>query len=169
MDHLSTFKFGAILSTALFFTLFSSAAHADPAADAKTLTDAFIKASASCDVPAVLELYEDNAVIIWPGQGDVATGKAAIGKVVKAEWNCSGPSKQSMREVSSDARSIGKDYILHIGQVEDTTAGPDGKPITLRIRTTELLHKSGGKWHYAVDHASIGVPPPSVKDRGKTP
>ena len=135
-------------ATLALCAMLTGAAYADPVADAKTLTDAFSKAFAACDVPAVVELYEDNAVIIWPGQGEIATGKPAIEKVVKA--NCSGPSKHSITEVSSEARQVDKNYIIHIGQLDDTMTGPDGKPTTLRIRTTELLHKSGGKWRYVV-------------------
>ncbi len=148
-------------------SVLATMAHADAAADAKTVGDAFSKAFAACDVPAIMELYEDNAVIIWPGQGEVATGKPAIEKIVKA--NCSGPSKPSLTEVSSEARQLDKNYLIHIGQMDDATTGPDGKPVTLRIRTSELMHKSGGKWRFVVDHASVGMPPPPGADAGKTP
>jgi uncharacterized protein (TIGR02246 family) len=164
----STFKRVAISLAALALcSMLSAAAHADPVADSKTVSDAFTKAIAACDVPSVLALYEDNAVIIWPGQGEVATGKAGIEKIVKA--TCSGPNKPSLTEISSDARAVGKDYIIHIGQLDDTMPGPGGKPMTVRIRTSELLHKSGGKWRYVVDHASAGLPPPPSADGGKTP
>ena len=142
------------------------AAYADPVTEAKSVTDTFSKAFAACDVPSIVALYEDNAVVIWPGQGEFATGKDAIEKVVKE--NCSGPAKPSLKEVSSDARAVGKDYIIHIGQLDDTMTGPDGKSMTLRIRTSELLHKSGGKWRYVVDHASAGLPPTGAEG-GKTP
>jgi uncharacterized protein (TIGR02246 family) len=168
MAHLSTARRVTVLFAALVISaIFTAAAHADPAADAKTVGDAFSKAIAACDVPAVLALYEDNAVIIWPGQGEFGTGKPAIEKIVKA--TCSGPSKPSLTEVSSEARAVGKDYIIHIGQLDDTMPGPDGKPVTMRIRTTELLHKSGGKWRYVVDHASAGLPPPPAAASSKAP
>jgi uncharacterized protein (TIGR02246 family) len=157
------FSFAALLLSSMLATV----AHADAAADAKTVNDAFTKAFEACDVPAVLALYEDNAIVIWPGQGEFATGKVAIEKVVKE--NCSGPSKPSLKEVSSEARQIDKNYIIHIGQLDDTGTGPDGKPSTLRIRTSELLHKSGGKWRYAVDHASVGLAPLPAADSGKSP
>ena len=154
----------AVLTLSL---LLASMARADATADAKGVTDAFSKAFAACDVKAVVDLYEDDAIIIWPGQGEVATGKPAIEKIVKA--NCSGPAKPAITEVSSEARQLDKSYIVHLGQLDDATTGPDGKPVTLRIRTTELLHKSGGKWRYVVDHASVGLPPPPGADAGKTP
>jgi uncharacterized protein (TIGR02246 family) len=167
MTFPSMLKRVAVLFAAIgFSSMLAAAVHADPVADSKTVTDAFSKAFAACDVPSVLALYEDNAVIIWPGQGEFATGKDALEKIIKA--NCSGPSKPSLKEVSSDARAVGKDYIIHIGQLDDTMTGPDGKPATLRIRTSELLHKSGGKWRYVVDHASAGLPAPDAAN-GKTP
>jgi ketosteroid isomerase-like protein len=63
----------------------SGLALADPAAVVKAHSDAFGSAFNSCDVPLAVSLYEDNAVLIWPGEGEVATGNAAIGKVIKAE------------------------------------------------------------------------------------
>jgi hypothetical protein len=30
---------------------------------------------------------------------------------------------------------------------------------TVRGRATELIHRSGGKWRYLVDHASLGISP----------
>jgi len=156
----------ALSFVALAFSLaFSVAAYASPIADAESVNDAFSKASAACDVPAVLALYEDNAVVIWPGQGEFAVGKAAFRKIL--ETYCSGGVKQSFKVVSSDARQAGRDYIIHYGQLDITTRSPDGKASTLRVRTDELLHKSGGKWRYVVDHASVGLaPPPSAKSAG---
>jgi ketosteroid isomerase-like protein len=136
----------------------TGSAMADPAAIVKAHSDAFGKAFNSCDAPAALKLYEDSAILIWPNEGEVANGKAAIAKVIKAE--CSGAAKSSLKQISSDSHAIGKDYIINVGMWDDTMLGPDGKPMTARVRTTELLHRSGGKWRYVVDHASIGLPPP---------
>ena len=60
--------------------MFAVAAYADPLATAESVNDAFYKASAACDIPAVLDLYEDDAVVIWPGQGEYAVGKPAFRK-----------------------------------------------------------------------------------------
>jgi hypothetical protein len=64
--------------------------------------------------------------------------------VIKAE--CSGAAKSSLKQIGSDSHAIGKDYIINIGMWDDTTPGLDGKSTTMRVRTTELLHRSGGKW-----------------------
>ena len=144
--------------------MLAGAAYADAVAEAKSVNDAFNKAFEACDIPAVMELYEDDAVVIWPGQGEFALGKPAFEKIVKGY--CASPSKPSIKVVSSDARQVGLDHIIHFGQLDVTMTGPDGKPATLRLRTSELLHKSHGKWRYEVDHASAGLPPPA-SDGGK--
>ena len=156
---------GSIRITTMFavLALLPSIAHADAAADAKAVTSEFSAAFAKCDVPAILAMYEDDATLIWPGQGEFATGKVEIEKVVKANCGGGGP-KHVLTEVSSFARAIGKDYIMHYGQLDDAATGPDGKTATLRIRVSELMHKSGGKWRYVVDHASAGLPPPPAAD-----
>jgi uncharacterized protein (TIGR02246 family) len=164
MSERSMTKWSSLSLLALALSvMFSAAAFADPVGDADSVNDAFYKASAACDIPAVLNLYEDNAIVIWPGQGEYAVGKPAFQKILKTY--CSGGVKQSFKVVSSDARPVGKDYIIHFGQLEVTTQGPDGKSITLRVRTDELLHQSGGKWRYEIDHASVGLPPPGGATR----
>src|SRR5215467_4277829 len=107
---------------AAFNSMFATAARADDAAaNAKEVNDAFNKAFEACDVPAILALYEDNAVLIWPGQGEFAIGKAGIEKIVKNY--CSTPGKPSIKVISSDARRVGLDYIIHYGQLDTTLTG----------------------------------------------
>lgn len=137
-------------------------ADADPAATVKAHSNAFGKAFNACNIAAVLALYEDNAALIWPGEGEVASGKPAIAKVIRKE--CAGAAQSTLRRVSSDSYAIGRDYIVNVGMWDDTAPGPDGKLITMRVRTTELLHRSQGKWRYVVDHASIGLPPLPAKN-----
>jgi hypothetical protein len=68
-----------ILCVATSLVLCNSA-FADPAAVVKAHSDAFGTAFSSCNVPGTLKLYEDNAVMIWPFEGEVATGKTEIEK-----------------------------------------------------------------------------------------
>jgi uncharacterized protein (TIGR02246 family) len=133
-----------------------SSAFADPAAVVKAHSDAFGTAFSSYDISATLKSYEDNAVMIWPFEGEVATGKAQIKKLIRRE--CSNSPNESLIQVSSDSRAIGEDYIINVGMWDDTVKGPDGKSQVTRIRTTELLHRSDGKWRYAIDNASIAAP-----------
>jgi uncharacterized protein (TIGR02246 family) len=155
------------IAAAALSLMFTHSANADPLAEVQGVGDAFSKAFAACDIPAIMDLYEDNAVVIWPGQGEFVVGKPAFEKIVKSY--CSGAAKSPMKIVSSDARQVGQDYIIHFGQMDNTTQGPDGKPVTQRIRTDELLHKSGGKWRYVVDHASVGLAPPPSAESSKAP
>src|ERR1700757_5519551 len=90
--------------------LSSTAAFADPEAIVKAQSDAFGAAFNSCDVPAALKLYEDNATMIWPGEGEVGKGKTEIAKIIKSE--CSNSGKSSLKEVSSESHAIGKNYII---------------------------------------------------------
>ena len=140
-------------------------AMADATASGRGVSDAFQKACSAGDVPAVMKLYEDNAIAIWPGQGEVAKGKAAIEKM--ATDTCK-PTSGELKLISQESKSLGPDYILNVGRWETTAPGPDGKPAKMEIRTTELLHRSGGEWRYSVDHASIGLPsPPPSKTASK--
>jgi uncharacterized protein (TIGR02246 family) len=166
MTNLPTARRIALAFVALS-AMFAGLAHADAVAEAKIVNDAFSKAFEACDIPSVMGLYEDDAVLIWPGQGEFAIGKPAIEKVIKGY--CTGTSRPSIKVISSDARPVGLDHIIHFGQLDTTIAGPDGKPITVRVRTSELLHKSHGKWRYEVDHASAGLPPSSAAEGSKTP
>jgi ketosteroid isomerase-like protein len=126
--------------------------------NAQYVGNTFGKALAACDVVGAVALYEDDATVIYPGQGQEAKGKADIAKVFGDLCKTAGGNNSKM--VSSDARNVGEDYIINVGRWETTANGPDGKPMTTTVRTTELLHNSGGNWKYVVDHASIGAPPP---------
>ena len=142
--------------TTLLVIAFAAPAMADATAEAKAVGDAFGKALAACDRPGIESLYEDDAVAIYPGLGEEAKGKDAIGKMAIGICKTAAP-----KQVSGEARNIGDDYIINIGRWQTGATGPDGKPATAIVRTTELLHKGAdGKWRYAVDHASIGTPPP---------
>jgi len=149
----------SLLILALLLSAASVAIADDVNSDVKAHSEAFSKGMAACDVPAVLALYEDDAIIIWPGENDEAKGKSEIEKVVT---NTCKNSKLDFKMGAFEARPLGKDYIVNVGYWEAQTPGPDGKMMTLKVRTTEVLHKSGGKWRYVVDHASVGQPPPPV-------
>ncbi len=125
---------------------------------AQEIGNAFGKALAACDVAGAVALYEEDATAIYPGQGQEAKGRTEIAKVFSDL--CKTTSGGNTKMVSGEARQLGNDYIINVGRWETTANGPDGKPMTEVIRTTELLHNNGGKWLYAVDHGSIGAPPP---------
>lgn len=152
-------------SSVLLLITFEAPALADPTAIAKEHSEAFSQACSAGDVPGVLALYEDDATVIWPGQGDVAKGKAQFEKLVTATCKASAP---PLKLKSQDSTQVGDDYIVNVGMWEDTVTGPDGKPATVDVRTTEVLHRNNGKWRYIVDHASIGMPPPAAASSPST-
>jgi uncharacterized protein (TIGR02246 family) len=120
---------------------------------AQALSASFAKAFAACDQQGIEDLYEDDAVAIYPGVGEQAKGKVEIAKMAIAACKT-----DIGKQVSADAKPLGADYIINVGRWESTTTGPDGKPVVTVIRTTELIHNSDGKWRYAVDHGSVGTP-----------
>ena len=150
----------AIRSTvaALVLVMLASApASADANAVARAHSEAFGRACASGKLDAVLALYEDDAIVVWPGQGEEVKGKPAIAKLAANLCNGKDPAP-TLKAI--EGRQLGKGYVVTHGTWEQPAKGPDGKPTTLVIRTTEVLKETGGKWRYVVDHASIGLPPP---------
>jgi uncharacterized protein (TIGR02246 family) len=135
-------------------------AFADATADARAHDEAFAKACEAGDVKAVLALYADDAVVVWPGAGEEAKGKAAIEKLIPGLCDPKSNTKAVIK--SLQGTSLGDSHILIIGHWEVTQTGPDGKPTTSQIRATEVIAKTGSGWRYVLDHASIGLPPPAA-------
>src|SRR5215470_703989 len=110
---------------------------ADATTDGRAVSDAFAKAVAAGDVPAVLALYRDDASVIWPGQGEEAKGKAAIEPLVR---DLVAQAKQGAVVLKSqESTPLGDGYIVNVGRWENTVTGPDGKKTVLTIRTSEVL------------------------------
>jgi uncharacterized protein (TIGR02246 family) len=136
----------------------ASAAHADATSDAKAVADMFGRAMTTCDMAALGDLYEDDAVAIYPYVGDEAKGRTEIVKMAKRYC---GPAFTGFKQVSAVAEQIAPDYIVNVGVWEAPPAMLTPKATVQKIRTTEVLHKGAdGKWRYVVDHASIGQVPP---------
>ena len=149
-----------LLTSVVFIVVLMTAAPARPdaAADGRAVSDAFAKAVAAGDLAGVLALYRDDASVIWPGQGEEAKGKAAIETLAKGLL--AGMKGGSLVLKSQESTPLGDGYIVNVGRWENTVATPDGKRVTLVVRTSEVLAKTDGKWLYLVDHASVGLPPP---------
>jgi uncharacterized protein (TIGR02246 family) len=138
--------------------LVSVPAFADPTSDAKAHSEAFEHAANARDTKAVMALYADGARAIWPGQGEEATGKAEIEKMV-SKFVAELPKDAKIMLQSQTAIPLGSDYIATVGHWEETFTDPDGKHQNVSLRTTEIIKKQGGKTLYVVDHASVGLPP----------
>ena len=140
--------------------LISVPAFADPTSDAKAHSEAFARAANARDTKAVMALYADGARVIWPGQGEEATGKAEIEKMV-SKFVAELPKDAKLTLESQTAIPLGNDYVAIVGNWEETFTDPDGKHQAVSIRTSEIIKQEGGKTLYVVDHASVGLPPPS--------
>jgi ketosteroid isomerase-like protein len=62
--------------------LVAAPACADTLSEVKAHEAFFARACWEGDVPAVMTFYADDAVVIWPGAGAEAKGKAAIERLV---------------------------------------------------------------------------------------
>jgi uncharacterized protein (TIGR02246 family) len=133
---------------------------ADPTATARAHDEAFAKACSAGDVKGVVALYTDDAVVIWPGEGEEAKGKAQIEKLAAAL--CDPKTEPKVMLKSDEAVAYGNSHIGITGHWELTQIGPDGKRTTSQIRATEVIVKTPAGWRYVSDHASIGLPPPEA-------
>ncbi len=151
---------GRLVAAAML--LRATSAFADPLTIAKDHDHAFDKATwlGGCNTAKALEFYEDKAVAIYPGEGEIAYSKAGIAKLVEtflAPYCSEGHNSFSLDHDDIRAVALSSDYIVVI-RVADVVDS-DGK--RTQFRATELIHNSGGKWRYVVDHASIGASPES--------
>ena len=131
---------------------------ADPLADARGVEDAFAHACGAGDVKGVMALYVDDAVAVWPGEGAEAKGKADIEKMVVGL--CKERRGASIELKSLEAIPLDDTHLVAVAHWEDSMTGPRGTRVSIAIRSTEVMVKKDGAWHYLVDHASIGTPRP---------
>ena len=124
----------------------------DPTTIATNFSARFDKAFLACDVPAVIELYEDGATAIY--QEVLSQGKSEIEKMVKTYCGDGHQKTPPYKQTNAHARVLGSDWIMMVRELN----GVDEKGKPFRINATELMHRSGGKWRYVVDHASMGMP-----------
>lgn len=136
---------------------------ADPTADARALGDAFGRAFNTRDAQAALALYADDANVIFPGQGEEARGKPAIEKLLTSAFGRLKDQKVALESI--DAWPLGDSHIVTVGRWQSSFTTPDGKRVTTRVRTSEVLVQTAAGWRYLIDHASIGVPPPPAPGR----
>jgi ketosteroid isomerase-like protein len=142
-----------LLWLVLVLMLYTPALAADPTTIASSFSARFDKAFAVCDVPAVLELYEDGATASY---ADVLShGKTEIEAMVKTYCNDGHQKVAPYKQTAAHARLLCPDWIMMVRVLD--RVDEKGKPF--RINATELMHKSDGKWRYVVDDASFGVPP----------
>jgi len=156
------------VSFAAAFLSISISLHADPLSDVQRHAEMFRDAFIGGNVDAVLDLYSDDATVIWPGYGQEASGKEAIRELVV----------QAMQELPPDswyticaleAVSLGEGYLATVGRWEHSFTADNGVRQSTEVRTMEIIMEERGRTYYVFDHASIGVPqtfrhPPSIEE-----
>jgi len=131
---------------------------ADLAADVKAHEEAFARACVAGDVAATVALYTDDARLVWPGAGEEGRGKADVERMVTNF--CKKTKDLKLTLTSVDAVPLDDAHVATVAHWESSATGPNGKQASVKVRSTEVLVKSGGAWRYLVDHASVGQPMP---------
>ena len=131
----------------------------DDTAALKAVDEAFVQAFNKKDVDAVLACYADDAVVMDPGPALIYRGKEEIkkgfGEFFKAQPSAQLKLDETHYKTSGD---LGYGYVLWT----ITMNGPDGKPMEMKGRATDVMEKRGGKWVLVTDHASVPLPPPPM-------
>ena len=138
--------------------LLAGSVRADLNSEIRAHEDAFARACEAGNVDAVLALYTDDAIVVWPGAGEEGKGKAAIEEL--ATGFCKGARNLKLTLKSLDVIGLDDTHAATVGHWEGASTGPGGKRMTGAIRATEVLVKSDGGWRYLIDHASAGVTAP---------
>ena len=148
-------KLTPALIGALAIAAIATAAWAGPLESARAHEQGFDGAILACNAEAA-DLYEEAAVAIYPGEGDIAIGRGAIGKLLKNFSDAFCPNDQkkaSLKDVRLAATPMGPDYVM-IMRVVDAT---DKQGNHALFRSTKVIHQTGGKWRYLSDHTSVGL------------
>ena len=64
-----------------------------------------------------------------------------------------------------DAVPLDDAHVATVAHWESSATAQGGKHVSAKVRSTEVLVKSGGAWRYLVDHASVGQPAPRPAPR----
>jgi ketosteroid isomerase-like protein len=152
------------IALAALFALLASAARAGdvPSAIAHEISQKFVSACEAGKLGEALALYADDAVVVFPSQGAPANGKAEIAKLLGDLCEAGAGSKSKWLGGRGAWFGTGENAIVASGRWETSGVDPDGKPVSVIVRTTELLVKTATGWRYRLDHASVGVPAPAA-------
>ena len=115
---------------------------------------AFQAAFNARDLDALLDLYEEEAALT-PQPGVAVTGHAAIREALGGFLGLNGPIAMTTKTIIP----AGDLAMLHAEWTLDGT-GPDGSPIALAGRTSEVARRQAdGTWRYVIDNPySVDAP-----------
>ena len=108
----------------------------------------FARAFNAGDLDGLMALYEPEAVL-GSESGEVAEGTDAIREALKGYLASGGKIQLETRYAiqSGDLALLSASWQLTGG------TGPDGQPVEIRARSTEVARRQAdGSWRYVVDH-----------------
>ncbi len=146
-----------LLSLACLAALGPSLARAVTEADATAQSKAFERAMNAKDVKALAALYADDARVIFPGQGEEATGKAEIERLLTNTVEAFEGAQTTL--ASQTVVPLAGDFTGIVGRWVIVFNEPDGSAHTVHLRTSQVIKKDGERTLYVIDHQSIGVLP----------
>ena len=151
-----------VLSAAILAAHAMAASPEEMIKGAKDLDAAFLKAFNEHNVEAVIPLYWNSPeTVSMPPDAMVAKGHQAIkesfAQMVVTMQGC------TLELTESHYMPIG-DVVATWGLWRMTMPGPDGKPLELLGRYTDLKAQKDGQWVYVMDHASMPAPPPPAPE-----
>src|SRR4051794_4260901 len=118
-----------------------------PVRTPEAMPPAFTAAFNARDLDALLELYEAGGVLT-PQPGVVVSGPAAIREALGGFLGLNGPITMTTRTIIP----AGDLALLHAEWTVDGT-GPDGAPIVLSARSSEVIRRQAdGTWRYVIDN-----------------
>ena len=145
------------IAIAIFGTLaVAMPATAGPLESARAQEQSFDSAILACTPESAAELYEEGAVAIYPGEGDIGIGRAGIAKLLKnfsAAFCPNDQKKAGLKDIRLAATPMGPDYVM-VMRVIDAT---DRQGNHALFRSTKVIHQADGKWRFLSDHTSIGL------------
>src|SRR5690606_5975143 len=116
----------------LFVAASGAAVRADVADDAQAHSKAFERAMNARDVAAARALYADDARVIFPGQGEEATGKTAVERLLRDVFAAFEGATTTL--VSQNAIPLSDGLIGVVGHWRITFRDPDGGSQTVDVR-----------------------------------
>jgi ketosteroid isomerase-like protein len=157
--HRSVVRFVVVLFVSLagHAALGADPARADAEADAMAQSKAFERAMNAKDVKALVALYADDARVIFPGQGEEATGKAEVERLLTETVEAFEGAQTTL--ASQTVVPLAGDTIGIVGRWVLVFKEPDGSAHTVHLRTSQVIKKDGDRTLYVIDHQSIGVLP----------
>jgi hypothetical protein len=141
---------------AVMMLAIAAPALAGPLETARAQERAFDRAILGCRPTDALELYQDDAMAIYPGATDIGLGKNQIGPLLKNFAGAFCPDnhkKDALKDLSFAASPLGADYIMIVRIVGATDKNGD----QATVRSTKVIHRDRGQWLYLIDHTSVGL------------